>query len=244
MPSKLVIDLDSLDSAKAQVFAGILLAFVGCEVQTSDVDPVILFGPVAPVPPVVDTTAPHVEIPCVLTVTEPTLPLEVGMIITESGKPNKIVTGIAMGSANLDKAGLPWDGRIHASTKATNADGTWRLKRGVSDLTVQSVTAELKRALGASATGPQLVPAPPAPVAVPPPPPNTPDPATFEQHQKYIELIGRACAAVGAGKVSQDQLNKCLSALGIENMPMLGHRLDLVAAASSLIDGIVAGQTA
>lgn len=26
-----------------------------------------------------------------------------------------------------DSAGLPWDGRIHAGTKARNADGTWRM---------------------------------------------------------------------------------------------------------------------
>jgi len=33
-------------------------------------------------------------------------------------------------SFGLDSAGFPWDERIHASSRATVADGTWKLKRG------------------------------------------------------------------------------------------------------------------
>lgn len=43
-----------------------------------------------------------------------------------------------------DAAGLPWDERIHASSKALNADGTWRRKRGVDETTVARVEAELR----------------------------------------------------------------------------------------------------
>lgn len=47
---------------------------------------------------------------------------------------------------NQDSSGIRWDERIHASSKALNADGTWRTKRGVDKALVDEVTAELSRA--------------------------------------------------------------------------------------------------
>lgn len=44
----------------------------------------------------------------------------------------------------LDVRGLPWDERIHASTKAKLASGAWRSRRGVSDELVKQVEAELR----------------------------------------------------------------------------------------------------
>ena len=66
-------------------------------------------------------------------------------------------------AATVDKTGLPWDARIHSSSKATNADGTWRKLRGLDDgAMVARVEAELRAlvALNASAA--------PAPTAPPP----------------------------------------------------------------------------
>lgn len=90
------------------------------------------------------------------------------------------------GGVEVDKSGLPWDGRIHsgpADKRPQNADGTWRKKRGVSDDEVAAVEAELRAALNA----PAAAPAPAAPVApiaeapaapVPPAPPAAPVPAS------------------------------------------------------------------
>lgn len=36
--------------------------------------------------------------------------------------------------SHLDSDGLPWDARIHASSKERNADGTWRARRKPSDM--------------------------------------------------------------------------------------------------------------
>lgn len=47
------------------------------------------------------------------------------------------------GAPDFDSAGMPWDERIHASSRATVADGTWRKKRGVSDELVAEVETEL-----------------------------------------------------------------------------------------------------
>lgn len=74
------------------------------------------------------------------------------------------------GGVEVDKSGLPWDGRIHsgpADKKPKNADGTWRKKRGASDDEVAAVEAELRAALNAPAPAAAVVPAPPAAPIVP-----------------------------------------------------------------------------
>lgn len=52
-----------------------------------------------------------------------------------------------------DIEGLPWDRRIHSSSKARNADGRWRIARNVTPELVESVKAEL-RALVAAPVNP------------------------------------------------------------------------------------------
>src|SRR6478752_3491551 len=55
----------------------------------------------------------------------------------------------------LDKNGLPWDGRIHASTKTTNKDGSWKALRGVSTDLVTQVEAQLRAQLAQGGAAPQ-----------------------------------------------------------------------------------------
>ena len=60
-----------------------------------------------------------------------------------------IVTGI-----DVDAAGLPWDDRIHSGSRAKNADGTWRQKRGVNDADfVKRVEVELRQRVTPALTG-------------------------------------------------------------------------------------------
>lgn len=54
----------------------------------------------------------------------------------------------------VDAEGYPWDERIHASSRATVADGTWRKKRGVDDALVAEVRAEWDAKLRASVPAP------------------------------------------------------------------------------------------
>ena len=66
----------------------------------------------------------------------------------------------------LDSRGIPWDKRIHASTKARNtSDDTWRNMRGVNKDLLVTVEAELFAARDASTVLPK------------PPVPNVPEPA-------------------------------------------------------------------
>lgn len=62
-------------------------------------------------------------------------PAPIAAVFTESVTPAPPET---------DASGLPHDERIHAGSKALNADGTWRKRRGVDDETVASVEAELR----------------------------------------------------------------------------------------------------
>lgn len=61
-----------------------------------------------------------------------------------------VVTGSAAAptphapGVDRDSAGLPWDERIHASTKSKIADGTWKSKRGVDAALVVAVESELR----------------------------------------------------------------------------------------------------
>lgn len=98
----------------------------------------------------------------------------------------------------VDKNNLPWDARIHAGTKALNADGTWKKRRGVDDATIASVTAELQ-----GTPTPQPETPVPAPTPVPETPAPVPVPAAevkqpIQQFQEIVQAIGDAGRAASA----------------------------------------------
>jgi len=161
------------------------------------VDPADVFGlpavphiavepPMPPAPPVPPGsqvgTAPYVN-PC-----EPNNQQLQGMppapptppVVT----PPTIISGV-----KLDGEGLPWDGRIHASTKTMRvSDNTWKLLKGVDKALIEKVKGELRVAMGqvgmippgtsVQASGETFVaqpggimPVPPVVVVIPPTPP-------------------------------------------------------------------------
>lgn len=143
-------------------------------------------------------------------------------------------------TSTLDKAGLPWDARIHTSSRTTNADGTWRRKRGVDAATVTAIETELRAVMAAPAPVPTTtvaVPPPPpvaAPVPVPPTPPATPSPTT------YIDLITRASELIMASELTQAQLDAALLAVGVPSLSLLANRLDLAASVMETINQMAA----
>ncbi len=106
--------------------------------------------------------------------------------------------GASSAGVELDKHGLPWDGRIHAESKGKLTDGSWRKKRQVDPALVAQVEAELRQVMGAAPAAPlapaAAIPAQPAatvttptpgvassavavpvpPIAPPPPAPSAP----------------------------------------------------------------------
>ena len=69
--------------------------------------------------------------------------------------------------SDLDSQGLPWDARIHASSKAKYSnDGTWKIKRGVSDTEADAIRSEYRKT-PVAATPPVFNPPVQAPLYTP-----------------------------------------------------------------------------
>jgi hypothetical protein len=86
---------------------------------------------------------------------------------------------------DLDGEGMPWDPRIHASTKTRTQKGLWTKKKGVDDDTYNTITASLKSTAAAP-------PAPPAGSLPPPPSPagaSSLPPPPVAQAPEYTELV-------------------------------------------------------
>lgn len=151
---------------------------------------------------------------------EPTEVFSPHMQVVESAAPAAFTV--------TDKRGMAWDGRIHSSSKAMNQDGTWRNRRGVDSSLLTQVEAALR---GTPAfvvpPAPPVAPAfviPPAPPALPAPPapPAPPTGLTFQQfmHQITPHLV--------SGKLQQSQLAECVARNGLDNLPRLITRPELM----------------
>lgn len=124
-----------------------------------------------------------------------------------------------------DSKGLPWDARIHASTKTKNADGQWKARKGADPVTVAAVTAELQAGAPVVSTAmplPILTAQPDALSAASvfggtPPPVSSAvaDPTTFEQ------LMTRVSPSVASGAVPPTAINAAAQAQGVASLVML-----------------------
>jgi hypothetical protein len=142
----------------------------------------------------------------------------------------------------VDCRGLPWDARIHASTKAVNADGTWRAKRGVNDPAfVQRVEGELRQIMSAPAVPP--LPTPPAfisqeaaAVGLPVAPAA---PVAAVHPLDFAGLMNKATELMTAQKLTREELEQCAQAVGLPSIVGAVTRVDLVPTISAHIDTIV-----
>lgn len=175
--------------------------------------------------------------------------------------------GASSAGVELDKHGLPWDGRIHAESKGKIADGTWRKKRNLDPTVLATVEAELRQLMGAPAVplahaaiatvaaGFTPTPTSAPAVAVPPPPvvgaaptmPAAPNAAPAgevpaDARAQFVALVGRASAAIQGQKVTQAEVNQCCADAGVPALPLLANRLDLVAQVASRIDALIAAR--
>lgn len=142
--------------------------------------------------------------------------------------------------AELDSAGLPWDSRIHASTRTKIADGTWKLARGLDKAVVAQVLDELRAVMaGAPAASPAapVVPppappappaAPPAPVAPPPAPPAAPPaPPAPAGGLDYPQFVTKLTAAIASGQITQALIKDAIGTYGVSSLPLMAQRPDL-----------------
>ena len=127
----------------------------------------------------------------------------------------------------LDIKGIPWDGRIHASSKNKVADGSWRLKRGVEPELVKQITEQIKQTMSAPApaagagapglaTQPWPFADPAAAGAVAPPPLN------------FAWLMGILPIKITAGELTPKMVTEACNVFGVPTLPDLAAREDLV----------------
>lgn len=119
------------------------------------------------------TTAPVAPSGTTAVPPAPTAPALPPAVAAHAPTAPAVPTAPAPGAVTLDRDGLPWDVRIHASTKTLNKDGTWRQKRELDPNVRAAVEAELRQVLSANAAAAGATAAPaatPAPSAVPLPP--------------------------------------------------------------------------
>lgn len=176
--------------------------------------------------------------------------------------PSANAPGDSSTSGALDKNGLPWDGRIHSSSKNMNADGTWRYLRGGDVDLRAAVEAELREKLANTETPPAPPvtengsdvpppPPPPAPAAAadapPPPPPPVVEP------QADPEPTGVTAAAVfkrvtelkASGKIDQAGIDMALASVDVESLASFMKRAKedgLPAAVLDALNAVAGGE--
>jgi len=135
----------------------------------------------------------------------------------------------APSGTEVDARGLPWDGRIHSSTRAKNQDGTWRQKRGLNDeALLKRIENELRMAMAARAA----VPAPPAPPAVPGAPAAGPT--------EFGPLMEAVSKLIMDKRVTPDAVNAALTQhLGLPGLIGLASRPDLIPQAWGIVQTLL-----
>lgn len=143
----------------------------------------------------------------------------------------------ASASAELptfDANGLPWDERIHASSKALNADGTWRYKRGGDLAERATVEAELRGAADDIPPPPVEEPAD----DIPPPPPAEPEEAAAPV-VTVGDVFKRITGLQKGGKLPQAELNMALEIVGMASTGDIMKAADRAAEVLAAINTVV-----
>ena len=127
----------------------------------------------------------------------------------------------------LDGDGLPWDHRIHASSKAklSKAPNCWKRKRNMAPAVIAEVEAELREAMSASPDKP-VAPAPAKPEL-----PAEPVVPTDSTVATFPELM----AAITAGGIAPAAVLAAVNLQGLASLPLLASRPDLIPAVAKTL---------
>lgn len=139
----------------------------------------------------------------------------------------------------LDSEGLPWDHRIHASSKKKLAKtGAWKLMRGVDQSLVDSVKTELRAVMNVPAPQPEAVapvaPPVPKPQVIPPAPqPEAVAPVAPPAHSPSFEpaktvTFPEFMTAVTEAGLDESEITEACNSHGVESLYLLAARPDLI----------------
>jgi len=151
--------------------------------------------------------------------------------------PGTIAAPQSQSLAEVDKNGMRWDARIHSSSKAKIADGTWKYRRGVTDEEIKRIEAELA-----------ITPPPQQGVKGPlnlgdMPQPHTGgtfDPVTLRQ--QFVQLMLKVAKSKGEGKLTAEEVTAALQPYGVASLPLLANKLEAVPQVAAAIDVILASK--
>ena len=194
--------------------------------------------------------------PMVLSEAGPTLPPAPPVVLAGAATPPPPPPAAHPPGIDVDAAGMPWDGRIHSSSKAKVADGTWRQKRNLDPALLSSVTAELKQTMGLGVAPPPasagvapppfatsaVPPAPPASSIPPAPPIPTPLPsagvaptASPSSGNPFLALMKHVTAGFAAKSITQEMINAAVKGVGLPSLPMLVNQPDKIPAVAAAL---------
>ena len=182
----------------------------------------LVFG--GPVPYSAVAEAPPI-VPVTLIPPAPAAPPPAPPPVLAVAVPQAPVPPPPLAPADTDTAGLPWDERIHSSSKAVNkADGRWRQKRETGPARVLQIEAELRAVMGLPTPGAAVPPPPPASsvfglAATMGPTPTTP--ASFGDLMLWM-------APHMPHKLTPEAMLAALVSQGVPDLNTLIHRPDLV----------------
>lgn len=184
----------------------------------------------------------------------PAPPVEVPAVTTSTSTTTATATPAGV---ELDSEGIPWDGRIHSSSKKKLVEnGRWKLIRGVDKDLVEEIKAQLLEGLAAPVPAPvesaqtqglHPDPNPLSVAAVNHAIANAPKPPVSEQMGKpapaattgtpavadagpQISNFAQLMAAITSKGLKPEQINPVIQSLGIAAMPVLATRPDLIPA--------------
>lgn len=177
--------------------------------------------------------APSVPIPppppvlVLMTPTPPALPAETVSLPDPAPAATAVVPPVFVGSESVvvDAAGLPWDARIHASTRAHNKDGTWRKIRNTDKSAAAIVEADLRAA-----------------AAIPPVPPGMPTPPASPA-ASFASFMAWTAKQISADRLKTSDTFEIIQPLGLQSIVSLQTRPDLLPAAyEAMRERIVGGE--
>lgn len=217
-----ILVLEGLLSPKPEVSGAVFKDTPATSIPAAPAAPIAL-APAAPIAPATGIPAPVVPIASAVPAAVPAAP------------------AVPVAPVEVDKAGFPWDKRIHASTKTKTAKDIWKKRKGVDAKVFAKVQAELSAAMKVSEPGwkrelpaAPVVGAPVAPVATAgvPAAPVVPVAAALT----WPELLHRITDATQAGTINQEASNQFLVANGITGgLALLASREDLFEAYAATV---------
>ena len=141
---------------------------------------------------------------------------------------------VAPVNVELDNNGIPWDARIHSTSKAKTAEGNWRKLRNLEPSVFDLVMCELelnredkKKVAPPPPNLAALLPADiaPPPVAIAPPPPPS---APAVNAPTFPEFIGKIGAAMSARTLTTDIINAAIVAVGFSTVADIAKNPDMI----------------